>query len=171
MASKICMTIARFCLTAWIGAASMFVTAITLAMTTKERSLNDTTVKNALTAVSFPAYYLFGFVLVATTGIALLLGRFLERKTEFGQKTGRMSRLRFIVCCVCLFAGLSLMIYDYYAIFTPLLESMPSPEEAKTAAFTKYHIWSRYINTVDVGLLFVSAVLLCWPLPSAENQS
>ena len=53
--------LSRFCITAWTGAASLFVVATLLEVRSSEL---DSTTKSILATLRFPAYYLFAFALV-----------------------------------------------------------------------------------------------------------
>ena len=144
---KFCLTIARFSLSAWIGAAALFVVTSVREATFQEF---DSLIKNQLAALRFPSYYLFGFVLVGLGFVCGTIG--LRRAT---------SRWR-------LFVGTSgvallLMVVDYIAIFQPLYESVTRPDGVRDHRFMELHRASTRINFADVSLCAVAAILACWP--------
>ncbi len=151
---RICITIARFALSAWIGAAALFV----VTSIAEQRSPTFGSVeKNLLAALRFPAYYSFGFVLV---GLGLVGGAF-----------GVDYRVRlkgWLIVVVCLTLALILMVVDYVAIYSPLYAIVTDPSGARDARFVELHRWSEQINTVDVTLCLIAALIACWPTKNPE---
>jgi hypothetical protein len=154
MLARAGLTLARFALAAWVGAAALFVVTGVREVTTTDANLATSTVKDALVAVRFPAYYAFGFTLVGLAGFGLLAA----------YRGHGISRLRYFVCFGLVIAGFVLMIVDYFTIFLPLLKMVTPPGSAKPSEFTTLHEASKHINTLDVGLLLAAALLLCWPI-------
>ncbi len=146
---RICLTIARFALSAWIGAAALFV----VASIAEQRSTTfGSDVKNVLAALRFPAYYGFGFVLVGLGFVGGAMG--IDR---------HQSRRRWCVLVGCLVPALVLMIVDYFAIYSPLHAIVTDPSGVRDARFQQLHQWSEQINTIDVTLCAIAAIAVCWP--------
>ena len=151
--AKIGIMLARLSLAAWIGAASLFVVTGVREVTTENPILNNSPVKDALVGVRFPAYYAFGFTLVVISGIGLLLGH----------RQAGLSKRQFVVSFSLLVIGLLLMVVDYFWIYQPLLEMVTPAGGAKPAEFVKYHEASKHINVVDLAILLIVTVMICWP--------
>lgn len=142
------LTIARFCLAAWVGAAAMFVTIGVREVTFPGF---DSATRDQLALLRFPAYYVSGFALVTLAWIALaccLIGR---KRTR-----------TLVVAAACVSLALVLMAVDYVAIYTPLAEMVSPPGAVKPAQFESLHARSEWINMADVGLCLIAALLLCW---------
>ncbi len=149
---------ARLLLAAWVGAAILFVVTGVREVTTDEVHLNQSPVKDALVVVRFPAYYTFGFLAVTGGLLATMLagGRNLPRRRQ-------------LTTIGLLVVALLVMGADYVWIYQPLAEMVMPPGNAKPASFVALHRSSKWINTVDVSLCLIAAVMLCWP-GSAEND-
>lgn len=146
---RLCLTIARFALAAWIGAAALFVVT---SIAEQRSTAFGSDVKNVLAALRFPAYYGFGFVLV---GLGLVAGGIgIDR---------HLNRRRWFVLVSCLALALLLMIVDYFAIYSPLLAIVTDPSGVRDARFMQLHRWSEQINTIDVTLCAIAAIAICWP--------
>lgn len=146
---KLCLTLARFCLSAWIGAAALFVvTSVSEQVSTQFGS----DVKNILAALRFPWYYLFGFSLVSTGMVTSLFGL-------SGDQNGR----RRLLIAVTLGLTLLLMFADYRFVYSPLHEIVTRPDGVRDAQFIELHRWSERINTIDVTLCLIAAITVCWP--------
>jgi hypothetical protein len=149
------LAIARLATTAWVGAAALFVvTAVREVM----HSGFDSATKDQLALLRFPAYYGFGFVLLALA----LAG------TAGAWKAAGKSRLRIRLAGGLLGLALALMAADFVAIYRPMAEMITPPGRTHVAEFRPYHRASVWINVIDVGLCGVAAVLLCWPGGGAE---
>ena len=146
---KLCLTIARFALSAWIGAAALFVVT-----SVREATFPafDSLIKNQLAALRFPSYYLFGFVLVGLSFVCGTIG--LRRAT---------SRWRWSLFVGTSGVALLLMVFDYIAIFQPLYASVTRPDGVRDHRFMELHRASTRINFADVSLCSVAAILACWP--------
>lgn len=152
---RICLTIARFTLSAWIGAAALFVVT---SIAEQRSNAFGSDVKNTLAALRFPAYYAFGFTLV---GLSLLAGAI---------GVDRRSRYRgWLTIVGCLTVALVLMVVDYVAIYSPLYAIVTDPSGVRDAKFLELHRWSEQINTVDVALCLIAALVACWPQPPTSN--
>lgn len=146
---RICLTIARLALAAWIGAAALFVVT---AIAEQRSTAFGSDVKNVLVALRFPSYYGFGFVLV---GLGLVGGAIgIDRPPN---------HRRWCVLVGCLVLALLLMIVDYFVVYSPLHAIVTDPSGVRDARFLQLHQWSEQINTVDVTLCAIAAIAVCWP--------
>ena len=145
---NLCLTIARFALSAWIGAAALFVvTSVREATSTAFDSL----IKNHLAALRFPSYYLFGFVLVGLGSVCGAIGLW------------RASRQRWGLFVATSGVALLLMVIDYIAIFQPLYASVTRPDGIRDQRFLELHQASTWINFTDISLCAVAAIIACCP--------
>ena len=151
---RCCLTIARFALSAWIGAATLFV--VTSIAEQRSPTIGSAE-KNVLAALRFPAYYSFGFVLV---GLGLVGG-------AFGMDC-RGRRRSWLTVVGCLTLALILMVVDYVAIYSPLYAIVTDPSGVRDARFIELHRWSEQINTVDVTLCLIAALTACWSEKNCE---
>lgn len=148
--TRFTLTLARVCLSAWVGAAVLFViNGIRLAT---EPSF-DSVIRNRQAVLRFPPYYALGFVLV-TTG---LLAAFVSRNSA------ALSRRRWIGGVICAAAALAVMSADYFVVYLPMEAMITPPDTARPAEFVSYHHWSERLNSLHVGLAFLAAVVLSLP--------
>lgn len=151
-------TVLRFSLCAWVGAAALFVVTGVREVTMTDF---DATTKNVLAATRFPAYYAFGFTLVAVAGISALGLTLANRE---------MRRRKVVVLTLSVFA-LIVMYLDHRFIYQPLEIMMLEPEGRLDPDFFKYHQWSKYINCVSVGACLVASfVSACPAKPSVVSN-
>ncbi len=130
---------ARFATSAWVGAATLFV--ITSVMEVTDPRL-ESTVRDILVAVRFPAFYATGAALLGTAWLATLVGR------------------RWFSAAL-LAITLGLMAADYVAVYRPLVELVTPPGKPRTEAFQTYHRWSEGLNGFELLLSLVVALTLC----------
>ena len=148
--SNFCLALCRFCLSAWLGAAALFVTAGVAEI--KSNKFDAATI-NELVVARFPHYYNFGFTLV---GIACV--------TSFlCLKNPGWSKRRSVITGATSLLALMIMLVDYYQIFLPLMEMMKA--DTLNADFEPYHNASKNINMLSLSILLVSAWVACWPGP------
>ncbi len=150
--------LARFSLSAWVGAAVMFVVIGVREVTWPGF---DSATRDQLALLRFPPYYLFGFALVgcATAACSLsLVGRAIRRR-------------RGVTVLLILAAALTLMTYDYLKVYSPLAAMVTPPGSPKPAEFDELHRRSEIVNSIDVGLCWVAALLLCWPSPTQSSPA
>lgn len=144
---------ARFCVTAWVGGAVLFVVT-GVREVTSENTIISSEVKDALVPIRFNAYYLSGFLLLAVS--TLCCGLYLKHRL------GRSKRLG--VCLGLLVLALITMIVDYLAIYLPLVAMVTPPGGVKPARFETFHNASMTINAFMLGLCLAASVLLCLPM-------
>lgn len=133
--------LARVLLSAWVGAATLFVINGVRLVTSGHF---DSMARDHLSLIRFPPYYLFGFLAVGAGLVFLALARGYPRKLAVG----------------LVVSSLILMAVDYFGIYLPLAEMISPPGHVRPAHFNWYHKASMYINTAHVGLCLVAAVLI-----------
>ena len=143
------LMIARFALSAWIGAAALFVCT---SISEQIAPTFDSDMKNTLAAIRFPWYYGFGFGLVGIGFVGSMIG---VRRAE--------QRHRWAVVVTSLVLALTLMAFDYISVYTPLYEIVTSPTAVRDARFVELHRWSERINSIDILLCMIAALAVCWP--------
>ena len=148
--TRIGLFLARFCLSAWIGAATLFVIVGVREVT---RANFDSTTKDVLVAVRFPAFYVCGATLVSLG----LLG------TWFAGNSALFPRNRRISTLVLLVIVLFVMALDYFSIYLPLVQMVTPPGQPKPARFVAYHSASKWINLIGLIFCFVATALVNWP--------
>jgi hypothetical protein len=164
--SGIAITLARFASAAWVGAAVLFVTIAVWEVRYPEF---DSATKDTLALLRFPAYYVFGFVLVGTALLGAVLAfastRPLNASREDSGRSAenRGGKKRLGATAGLLAISLALMVADFFAVYRPMVEMITPPGRARPAEFRTYHRASVWLNTADVALCAVAAVLLCWP--------
>ena len=104
-----------------------------------------------LVVLRFPAYYVMGFVLVGAAWVgAAICGEQLSFRRR-GAALGLFG------------LALGMMLFDYLVVYLPLAEMITPPGQARPQGFQTLHQWSKIINSVDVGLVLLGALLLNWP--------
>jgi hypothetical protein len=152
---NIWITLARFASAAWVGAAVLFVA---IAVREVRYPEFDSATKDTLALLRFPAYYVFGFILAGGALVGAVLAFLRTRSTEIcGEKR------RLVAAAGLLAISLALMIADFYAVYRPMAAMITPPGRARSAEFRTYHRASVWLNTADVALCALAAVLLCWP--------
>src|ERR1700732_3209656 len=145
------LAVARLASAAWVGAVTLFV--ITAVREVRHPAFDSAT-KDTLALLRFPAYYAFGFVVIA----AALAGSVFAL---MGRKKGQ--RRRIVAACWLLGLVLVLMVLDFVAIYLPIVGMITPVGRAHLAEFAGYHRASIAINVCDVALCGIAAALLCWP--------
>lgn len=147
---RVAFAVARLSAAAWVGAAALFVVTAVREVT---HPAFDSATKDDLALLRFPAYYAFGFTLLALAFVSTL-------GAAFSHRTG--SR-RITVASGLLALAIVLMAIDFLAVYRPLAEMITPPWGAHSARFLAYHHASVWINVGHVGLCALAAALLCWP--------
>ena len=146
---RVCLIIARVALSAWIGAAALFVVT---SIAEQRSTAFGSDVKNVLATLRFPSYYCFGFALV---GLGLAAGAIGVDRLQ--------NQRRWMSLVGCLALALVLMLVDYFAVYSPLYAIVTDPSGVRDARFLQLHRWSEQVNTIDVTLCAIAAVAACWP--------
>ena len=150
--------VARFCSSAWLGAATLFVIVGIREVT---RGGFDSATRDTLVALRFPAYYATGAILV---GVAWL-------GTCLAAKQAELSGRRRTVALFSLLAVLAVMALDYRFVYQPLLAMVTPPGAVKPSTFTRYHEASKYVNLLGLTLCLVASIALNWPRSSPRIDS
>jgi hypothetical protein len=141
---------ARLCVSAWVGAAVLFVAVGVREVTFPSFSSE---IKDQLAALRFPLYYLCGATLV--------LGAWLGTCVAGGHP--QLSRGRRWVVLGLLTLALTEMAVDYLWIYRPLEGMVTPPGQVRTEQFVRLHRWSTYVNAANVVWCLTAALVLCWP--------
>lgn len=145
------LVVARLSIAAWIGAASLFVVVGVIEVT---RGGFDSTTKDMLVSLRFPAFYTFGATLVGFGWIGVWLS---------GSGTG-LSRRRRAGALTLLAIAAILMAVDYSCIYCPLSQMVTPPGQSKPASFMAYHSASKWINLAGLLLCLTASILINWPV-------
>ena len=142
--------IARFCSSAWLGAATLFVIVGIREVT---HGGFDAATKDTLVAIRFPAYYVTGAILVGAAWLGTCLAA----------KHPDLTKRRVTIALFSLLATLTVMALDYRFVYQPLLAMVTPPGVEKTSAFKPYHDASKYVNLLGLTLCLVASIALNWP--------
>jgi len=154
---RVALFLARFCSSAWIGAATLFVIVGILEVTSPRL---ESTAKDLLVGIRFPAFYRMGAVLIGVAWAGACLADFHPELT----------RRRRAVAILSLLFALLLMGLDYIWIFTPLNALIVPPGQPRSATFVSYHQASKWINFLGLGLMLVAAIALNLPTPCRRDH-
>jgi hypothetical protein len=142
--------LARFCSSAWIGAATLFVIVGILEVT---RGGFDSATKDILVAIRFPPFYRSGAILVGLAWLGACLAEFHPE----------LPTRRRAFAILSLLAVLALMFVDYHWVYSPLAAMVRPPGQPKTIEFAHLHQASKYVNLAGLFFSMVAAVALNWP--------
>ena len=155
--SRVGLFLARFCTSAWVGAASLFVI---VGVTEVTRGGFDSTTKDLLVSVRFPAFYFCGTVLLSVAW----LGAWIAGNSDV------FPRRRRWISLVLLVVILVAMWVDYVWIYQPLLQMVTPPGQAKPASFAHYHEASKRMNLAGLTLCLVATWIVNWPESSGREM-
>jgi len=144
------LVLARFALSAWVGAAVLFVINGVRLVTD---GTFDSIERDALALIRFPAYYVTGATLMAIAVSGLLLAAGLPELSR--RRWGTVLLLTLLACGV--------MLGDYLWIYSPLAEMITPPGAARPAGFRWFHRTSETVNALQVGLCLAAAIIANWP--------
>lgn len=145
--SRLALAVARFAVSAWVGAAVLFV--ITSVREVRYGGF-DSTIRDQLAALRFPPYYAAGFILIGVgiAGTVIAWPRLRPRALAIAGLLG---------------TALVLMVVDYFWIYGPLEDMITPPGQSKPARFQTLHVASEWVNGANVLLCVIAAALLNWP--------
>jgi hypothetical protein len=163
--SRAALMLARFLLSAWFGAAVLFVIIGVREVT---HSGFDSVIRDQLALLRFPPYYVCGFVCLSGAGAGLVLCLCCG-----------IRRWGTYAACGLTLVALGLLAYDYPFIYTPLARMISPPGQARSAEFHTLHVWSETVNAVQIGCVLGAALALCatdgaairHPSPEAERSN
>ena len=148
----------RFCLTAWVGGAALFVITSVAEQTSPEF---DSVIRDQLATIRFPLYYLFGAVMLTTAMAGGLVA--------IGTTAGSLKRrLRFVVLFTLLSALCAMA--DYFWIYRPLQTLIVPPGQTRTQQFITLHTRSRHANEVHITLALIAAILANAPVKTKTTE-
>ncbi len=156
MLSRICLAWSRFALSAWVGAAVLFVINGVAQVTFPGF---ESIVRDQMTLIRFPNYYICGFSLVGSSLLALLVISALKRGACPAALKCGCTRTPVLLTLLALIV----MGIDYLWVYLPLAAMITPPGSPRTPQFITLHKASMYINLVHVGLSLAAAWILCWP--------
>lgn len=144
---RVTLLLARFLLSAWFGAATLFVI---IGVREVRYSGFDSTIRDQLVLLRFPLYYAAGFTILgcAAVNLVLLLSWGLRRPATYA-------------AAILTAAALGLMAYDYPWVYSPLARMITPPGQVRSAGFQQLHEWSKTINAAQLGCVLAAAVTLC----------
>lgn len=140
---------ARTAVTAWVGAAVLFVV---VGISEVVHPGFDSMIRDQLVLIRFPWFYRCGFALVIV-GLCGTLAASAAELTARGKK----------LAATLLFVALLLMVLDYFAVFQPLIGMITPPGRARPSAFMIYHRLSMWVNLAQLLCSFAAAGVLNWP--------
>lgn len=152
---NLCLTLSRFAISAWVGAACLFV--LTTLKEVHSPKLDSVT-KAELVTLRFPVYYAFAFGLIAA---ALILAAFHAPNASKVQRSVSLAILALI---------LALTVIDYVWIYRPLEQMTAAVQQARPATFVSLHKASKWINTIQICLSLAAALIVCWPASKPAND-
>ncbi|MCA9015918.1 MAG: hypothetical protein KDA77_11355 [Planctomycetaceae bacterium] len=156
--SSTSLVLTRFCLSAWVGAAVIFVINGVQDVTFQPF---DSLVRDQLITLHFPVYYTIAWV--------LLVGSFLGCLGIRGKELISRRRANLILGLVVIALGISLI--DYFWIYTPLEAMITPPGSPRPAEFRTYHQASKYINSVNILLSLTAAILANLPVRGQSTSA
>ena len=148
--------LARIAITAWVGAAVLFVV---VGVSEVLHSGFSSEIRDQLVVIRFPWFYRFGITLIALSLLAALAA-------TTGNDFPRPSK---IVVTWLLAAALIVMIVEYYAVYVELVELVTPPGKPRTPEFMAYHKASMWVNLADLALCAAAMALLNWPANSHNS--
>lgn len=150
MVPRIAKFVARLAVTAWIGAALLFVMVGIREVTSPDFTSE---VKDRLVLLRFPMFYLMGFTLITIGSLATAVVPLVR---EHGI-------IRWWVVRGLLLVALLGMAFDYFLVYRPLAALITPPGKVRTAEFEVLHQRSENINLWNWGVCCVAAGFLNWP--------
>ena len=151
----LCLTLSRFALSAWVGAACLFI--VTTLQDVHSPDL-DSVDKAEIAVQRFPVYYNFAFSLLGTALVLAVCG------------LHRVTGLRKYTILLLVLLPVALTAIDYVWVYKPLEAMTANVEQARPAQFVDLHSASKWINTVQVSASVIAALALCWPLPTGGHS-
>jgi len=117
----------------------------------------DSITKAELVTLRFPVYYMFAFGLTATALITAVCW------SPTVSKLKRWSSLSLLLLI------LTMMFIDYIWIYKPLEQMTAAVQQARPATFVSLHQASKWVNTVQICVSLVAALVICWPVPRSAD--
>lgn len=152
------LTVPRACVSAWIGAAVLFVIVGVREVTSPDLTSE---VKDRLVTMRFPAYYATGATLLGLSTLALIGAR----------GPGGLSAKRWVIALTLLLIADAGMAADFLAIYQPLAAQVTPPGQPRTMQFISLHRWSMWVNAANLVMCGAAAVMLlaCDAVPNPQQ--
>jgi hypothetical protein len=148
--NRLVLLLVRWTLSAWVGAAVLFVAVGVREVTSPEFTSE---IKDRLVLLRFPLFYATGFSLVglAWVGLGWLALTNRDRRRIWG--------------CGLVLVTLALggMLADYLRIYRPLEALVDPPGQPRTQQFLVLHQWSSRVNTFNLAVSLAASLWLGWP--------
>ena len=145
------LVFAKLCMSAWVGAGLLFVIVAVRDVTSP--SLSSLT-KSQLVLLRFPAYYVFGMAIWLLSMVSLLIA--------FGHQT--LQKWQWGLTLLLLGIAGAVLLIDYYYIYIPLAEITRQFDQPRTPRFDYYHKASMWVNTLQLALTLMAAILISTPI-------
>ena len=155
---SLALCLARICVSAWVGAAVLFVIVAVREVTFPQFTSE---VKDQLAVIRFPPYYVVGAALLVVS----LLG------TLVAAGHPQLSRGRQTLAAVLLALALAEMAADYVWVYLPIEALVTPAGKPRTEQFTTLHQWSTRLNGANILACTVAAGTLCWPARRADEKT
>lgn len=159
MSSSLFLYVARTAVSAWVGAAALFVVVSIREVRFPEF---DAVIKDQLVALRFPLYYGFGFGLIGL-GLATTLAT---------SDVVLLSPQRKRLAAILLALALVILAADYFVIFERLMTMIQPPGQTRPAEFTLLHNLSKWVNFAQLIFCCGAAGALNWtakpPVPEVR---
>ena len=145
---KLFLFLARLSITAWLGAATLFVAVTVVEIRSGEL---ESLVLDTLVLLRFPVYYLFTFLLLPTSLVAGVACWILSR--------GKIGK----IFTVLIAFSLLILIGDYYWVYLRL-EGMLTPLGVpRPPDFPFYHKLTETLNSLAMLINLIASGVINWP--------
>ena len=81
----------------------------------------------------------------------------------------RLTKRRWVTLFVLTCVASVVMLVDYLWIYSPLADMITPPGSARPQGFRSLHHASEAINTLQVGLCLVAAMIVNWPVSQVRQ--
>lgn len=148
---SVSLSLLRFVLAAWIGAAVLFVVTSVAEQTSPEF---DSVIRDQLATIRFPLYYVFGTACYASAACLALIA-FASGPPQTRKRTGVIMGV----------IAVSAIVYsvDYFRVYSPLQALITPPGQVRTQEFVRLHNLSRHINEAHLSLMLVAGAIAVYP--------
>ncbi len=156
--NRVVLLLVRWTLSAWVGAAVLFVAVGVREVTSPEFTSE---IKDRLVLLRFPLFYATGFALVGSAWVGL----------GWLAATSRDRRWIWVCGLVMVTLALGGMLADYLLIYLPLETLVNPPGQPRTQRFLGLHQWSSRVNTVNLAICLAASLWLGWPWSEGYRRS
>lgn len=153
----ISLTLCRILLSAWVGAGILFVIVAVREVTSPEFT---SLTKSQLALLRFPVYYVFGTTAWLLSMVSLLIA--------YGHQS--LQKWQWVLSLILLGIAGAVLLIDYALVYLPLAEMTRQFDQPRTPRFDYYHKASMWINTLQLMLSLVTAMIISTPLQGSMNK-